>query len=79
MQVVFVAQTPFAAPGSTLREQLVYPSTRSASGQHLWQLLQCVQLGYLLERVYGDWEHPHDWDGTPLPKVSVCDCFVSLQ
>lgn len=64
MQVVFVAQQPWAAPGRTLREQIVYPSTRgSAAPDQLCRLLRSVRLGHLLARVQGDCERPGDWQG----------------
>jgi len=63
VQVVFVPQRPIAAPGASLREQLVYPSTLQASHYHLAQLLGGVQLDHLLQRVHGSWEQPHDWQG----------------
>ena len=64
MQVVFVPQQAIAAPGSSLREQLSYPSKTSAHGERLLSLLRTVQLEHLLDRVSGDWDAPNDWAGT---------------
>lgn len=62
-QAVFVPQLPWTAPGHSLREQLIYPSTGSAPPQLLWKLLQAVQLEGLLDRVQGNWERQNDWQG----------------
>jgi len=63
VQVVFVPQRPIAAPGASLREQVVYPSTLPATHRHLEEVLRAVQLEHLLQRVHGQWEQPHDWQG----------------
>ena len=71
-------QRPVAAPGSTLMEQIIYPSPLPEPLDHvdehqLAHVLQQVGLSELLQRVQGDWMLSQDWQG------SCCDINILIQ
>ena len=67
VQTLFIPQTPLAAPGPTLLDQMLYPQLQSATLDvnfaHLEGLLQQVKLHHLLLRAQGHWTLPQNWAG----------------
>ena len=83
MQVMYLPQTPLAAPGPTLLEQIIYPHplTEAAHLDHaaLESILHKVKLQHLLQRAQGLWTLPLDWTGTllgPLNAVAMAVCTL---
>ena len=68
-QVMILPHRPLVAPGSSLRLQLVYPSTAadSLTDQAAHSLLKRVHLEHLLDRVAGDLDAPLTWAGMLMP------------
>lgn len=76
LQVLFTPQTPLAAPGPTLLEQILYPQpllpSTDADLPLLQQLLRQVKLEHLLQRAQGLWTMPMDWTGTCTVPYDIC-------
>ena len=65
-KLFYIPQRPYLPPG-TLRDQIIYPHSiskmkaRGKSDEHLMQILQDVELAYIVERE-GDFDAVNDWN-----------------
>ena len=82
MQVMFLPQTPLAAPGPTLLEQIIYPHPLSEAAHldhaALESILHQVKLQHLLQRAQGLWTLPLDWTGMLLGPLGFAQTLKSV-